>query len=234
MPSCSTCIYNNSWAMSIKCKNCGADNRNYEPKRRNIIMTGMRHGKTFTQEEFMTHMTRGDMMKSVFRTQREADEALAQKYGKRKDYNKMNEFKNIVVYIDGEYYRPCGGEFKMDPLEYNLYRLEVSKQPRYKIKEAPGKSHLIKDVIFNPPATIVFWIDGSKTVVKAQNDEPFDPEKGLAMAIAKKSLGNQGNYFETIKKWTKPYYEVEEKILEWAKSVVYGEKAKSDDECQTK
>ena len=26
----------------------------------------------------------------------------------------------------------------------------------------------------------------------------------------------------------------EEKILEWAKSVVYGEKAKSDDECQTK
>lgn len=61
----------------------------------------------------------------------------------------------------------------------------------------------IKDVIFNPPATIVMWTDGTKTVVKAQNDEPFDAEKGLAMAIAKKALGNQGNYFETIKKWTK-------------------------------
>lgn len=57
-------------------------------------------------------------------------------------------------------------------------------------------------VIFNKPATIVFWKDGTKTVVKAQNDEPFDPEKGLAMAIAKKALGNEGNYFNRIKKWT--------------------------------
>ena len=57
-------------------------------------------------------------------------------------------------------------------------------------------------VIFNKPATIVLWKDGTKTVVKAQNDEPFDPEKGLAMAIAKKALGNEGNYFNHIKKWT--------------------------------
>ena len=67
----------------------------------------------------------------------------------------------------------------------------------------------IKDVIFNPPATIVMWKDGTKTVVKAQNDEPFDAEKGLAMAIAKKALGNQGNYFETIKKYTEKYKEKE-------------------------
>lgn len=58
----------------------------------------------------------------------------------------------------------------------------------------------IKNVIFNPPATIVFWADNSKTVVKAEN-ETFDPEKGLAMAIAKKALGNKGNYYETFKKW---------------------------------
>lgn len=60
----------------------------------------------------------------------------------------------------------------------------------------------IKDVIFNDPATIVFWSDGTKTVVKAEN-EPFDREKGLAMAIAKKFLGNKGNYFETFKKFIK-------------------------------
>lgn len=60
----------------------------------------------------------------------------------------------------------------------------------------------IKDVIFNDPATIVFWNDGTKTVVKAEN-EPFDREKGLAMAIAKKHLGNKGNYFETFKKYIK-------------------------------
>lgn len=58
----------------------------------------------------------------------------------------------------------------------------------------------IKNVIFNDPATIVFWDDGTKTVVKAEN-EPFDPEKGLAMAIAKKSLGNKGDYYNEFKKW---------------------------------
>lgn len=67
----------------------------------------------------------------------------------------------------------------------------------------------IKDVMFNPPATIVFWNDGTKTVVKAQNNEAFDPEKGLAMAIAKKALGNQGNYFETIKKYTEKFFNLE-------------------------
>lgn len=61
----------------------------------------------------------------------------------------------------------------------------------------------IENVIFNDPATVVFWNDGTKTVVKCGSIDNFDPEKGLAMAIAKKALGNQGNYFETIKKWTK-------------------------------
>lgn len=58
----------------------------------------------------------------------------------------------------------------------------------------------IDDVIFNDPATIVKWKDGTKTVVKAI-DEDFDPEKGLAMAIVKKTYGNKGNYFNQIKKW---------------------------------
>lgn len=57
----------------------------------------------------------------------------------------------------------------------------------------------IKKVIFNDPATIVFWADGSKTVVKATN-EPFDREKGLAMAISKRALGDKGNYYEVFKK----------------------------------
>ena len=47
---------------------------------------------------------------------------------------------------------------------------------------------------------MVFWSDGTKTVVKAHNDD-YDPEKGLAMAIAKKALGNEGNYYNVFKKW---------------------------------
>lgn len=58
----------------------------------------------------------------------------------------------------------------------------------------------IKSVIYNDPATIVFWEDGTKTVVKCKN-EKFDPEKGLAMAFSKKMLGNKGNYYNIFKKW---------------------------------
>ena len=59
---------------------------------------------------------------------------------------------------------------------------------------------LIKNVKFNPPATIVFWTDNTKTVVKC-NGEDYDPEKGLAMCICKKMLGNRGNYYEVFKKY---------------------------------
>lgn len=59
----------------------------------------------------------------------------------------------------------------------------------------------IKDVIYNDPATIVFWEDGTKTVVKCKFNEKFDPEKGLAMAFSKKMLGNRGNYYNIFKKW---------------------------------
>lgn len=70
------------------------------------------------------------------------------------------------------------------------------------------KSLRIERVIFNDPATIVFWSDGDKTVVKAVN-EAYDPEKGLAMAVTKKLLGhNKGNYYNELKKWL-PSKEVE-------------------------
>ena len=59
----------------------------------------------------------------------------------------------------------------------------------------------IKNVIFNDPATIVFWKDGTKTVVKCQDGDEFDTEKGLAMAIAKKAYGNKGSYCNKLKKW---------------------------------
>lgn len=59
----------------------------------------------------------------------------------------------------------------------------------------------IKKVYFNDPVTVVLWEDGTKTIVKSGEDDIYDPEKGLAMAIAKKALGNKGNYYEVFKKW---------------------------------
>ncbi len=60
----------------------------------------------------------------------------------------------------------------------------------------------IDRVIFSPPATIVLWADGTRTVVKAQDE--YDREKGLALCIAKKALGNKGNYYNVFKRFLEP------------------------------
>ena len=75
-----------------------------------------------------------------------------------------------------------------------------------------GLSLTIKDVIFNPPATIVFWMDGTKTVVKDQGEVFYDPEKGMAMAVAKKAFGNQGNYYNQFSKYLDIYKKKQEEF----------------------
>lgn len=72
---------------------------------------------------------------------------------------------------------------------------EISKN--YTLIEMPK----IKKVLYKNPATIVFWNDGSKTVVKCHREDIYDPEKGLAMAILKKINGNTGHYYKEFKKW---------------------------------
>ena len=52
--------------------------------------------------------------------------------------------------------------------------------------DIPG---MIDRVIFNDPATIILWKDGSKTVVKRSDDDIWDPEKGFCMAVIKKLYG---------------------------------------------
>lgn len=59
----------------------------------------------------------------------------------------------------------------------------------------------IVDVIYNKPATIVFWDDGTKTVVKCGKHDKYTGEHGLAMAIVKKLYGNNGRYYDIIRKW---------------------------------
>lgn len=84
----------------------------------------------------------------------------------------------------------------------NYMPVETQLQSVVGMYHTPTLIPPIRRVIFHDPATIVFWADGTKTVVKAHS-EPFDPEKGLAMAIVKKVLGT--GYYPEIKKWTKKY-----------------------------
>ena len=66
----------------------------------------------------------------------------------------------------------------------------------------------IKNVKFDGPATIVFWADRTKTVVKCQDGDDYSEEVGLAMCIVKKVFGNKSKYNDIFKKWC-PRYNIE-------------------------
>ena len=126
------------------------------------------------------------------------NEACAQLNLKYREYQDQN---NDAVYnIDESSIYPN----MIKPYDLStFYRTGLFKVMERRINEMKNNHRVpqIKDVIYNNPATIVFWMDGTKTVVKCGDYDIYDPEKGLAMAIAKKTLGNQGNYYETFKSW---------------------------------
>lgn len=53
-----------------------------------------------------------------------------------------------------------------------------------------GKSLTIKKVIYNGPATIILWNDGTKTVVKCKEGDQYSHEAGFALAVLKRLTGN--------------------------------------------
>ena len=76
---------------------------------------------------------------------------------------------------------------------HNSLTYQVYIEPYFKIKE----------VIFNDPATIVYWEDGTKTVVKCGKDDTYNKETGLALCFMKKALNNKGNYNNLFTKYIK-------------------------------
>lgn len=68
----------------------------------------------------------------------------------------------------------------------------------------------IKKVIYNDPATIIFWSDGTKTIVKCMEGEDYDPEKGFMAAVTKKAFGYK--YGWIMRHHVKPAVENEKKV----------------------
>lgn len=56
----------------------------------------------------------------------------------------------------------------------------------------------IKHVIYSNPATIVFWSDGTKTVVKCYAPDKYDSRTGVLLCCAKRLLGHDKDWFDQI------------------------------------
>lgn len=63
----------------------------------------------------------------------------------------------------------------------------------------------IEKVIFNDPATVMLFKDGTKVVVKKKADEEWNPVIGLTMCMAKYACGNDKSFHKIIKKWLPEY-----------------------------
>ena len=116
------------------------------------------------------------------------------------------QFKSYDIYWDSAsnaYIKKNGGYHQdaLDNARYTAQAQAMYNRTYEKEARAAMSTASIKNVIFAPPATIVYWSDGSKTVVKCSEKDVFDPEKGLAMAIAKRCGGNKGSYYREIQNW---------------------------------
>lgn len=49
-------------------------------------------------------------------------------------------------------------------------------------------------ILIQGTATIIWWSDGTKTIVKCQKGDKMDPEKGIAMCVMKKFMGTNETY----------------------------------------
>ena len=164
----------------------------------NLILTDTRCNNTYAEDITISPLLD---MSNIGNVKRDVERHIDKLYGKvYKD-----RYPSAIIISDKSLQPDTFhiGDFAVKKYIYNDLK---NTEEMYKImwpKTNPYLSTNIKisNVIFNDPATIVFWSDGTKTVVKCQDDDIFDPEKGLAMAISKKALGNKGNYCNELKKW---------------------------------
>ena len=122
----------------------------------------------------------------------------------------MCEVKNPYLRWNTGYRWPVWPEVKKN-VDYTKFYNDTTTGLRNGATEAMSTPVVpeIKRVIFNGPATIVFWNDNTKTIVKCMKDEEFDEEKGIAMAFMKKLYGT--GYMRKIRRHIPTHAFTEEK-----------------------
>lgn len=108
---------------------------------------------------------------------------------------------NERFFTIGKVYDVVDGEITNDRGYTYVGLRDVIKYLSYWYQFEKINNNPISRVIFNDPATIILWTDGSKTVAKAHGDDDFDPEKGFAVACAKKLLGDGDAFRAECAKW---------------------------------
>lgn len=97
----------------------------------------------------------------------------------------------------------------------SIYGRENAMRKGYIYKYPEKNNSMVPNqIIFNPPATIVFWKDGTKTVVKCSEGEKFDPYTGFCYAFTEHFLGSISRIKKLCQKSSTGLPEASESIVE--------------------
>lgn len=98
-------------------------------------------------------------------------------------------------------------EATVEMTPYETYDVMLRATPNPEKRAMPGlvvrgrnlyeqeRQFVAERVIFNPPATVVYWADKTRTVVKCGKNDEYNREAGLALCYMKKALGNKSGTF---------------------------------------
>lgn len=112
----------------------------------------------------------------------------------------MGKFPKYIKDDLGRMYQIVGGQIERNLYEPDKFVFECCPMDLNRIDFSTNYFDIEK-VIYNDPATIVFWADGTKTVVKCGEEDIYDYQTGLLMCIAKKAYGNKGKFNDILRKW---------------------------------
>ena len=136
---------------------------------------------------------------------------------KRKGYKRIEDYSADKTTIKSVYTlltiaRKLVNRFNEDPHCYVATKNDV-------IATIDTFNHMngIKNVIFSEPATIVFFNDGTKEVVKCSDDDEYNPAAGIAFCVMKRYFGK--DYHHELKKWMKKYDAEKEAWNDYSKNV---------------
>lgn len=95
-------------------------------------------------------------------------------------------------------------------------RLRADYIPRASLDQIDMKFRLTpKKIIHNGPATIVYWRDGEKTVVKLMEGDTYDEYAAFTAALAKKIFGSTGYVKRVLKDVTVEQKKKELEFKSW-------------------
>lgn len=123
-------------------------------------------------------------------------------------YSGMRRRPEVNVTVDGKTMAVIITNIETERFSYEQYEQKVKIKLEGTVERGSSTGNeasnipfnmMYEKIIFNKPATIVIWKDGSKTVVKCQKGDKYNPEKGLALCFMKKALGNKGNFNNILK-----------------------------------